>query len=86
MKTKVYETQLYRNGNSQYLDLPKSIMGELELGIGEALNCYIENGRIIFEKKEKPFIEEWDEFFESGGSYKDYEKVDWGKTAGRELC
>lgn len=85
-RTKAVDTKVYRNGNSQSLTLHKSIMDELGIEIGETLSCYVEDGKIIFEKKERSFEDEWNEFFDNGGSYQQYreEEIDWEKPVGRE--
>ncbi|MCO4346541.1 AbrB/MazE/SpoVT family DNA-binding domain-containing protein [Staphylococcus agnetis] len=79
------QSKIIRNGNSQALTLSKYMMEKSGLKLGDYLDYYVKNGKIIFEKsKEGQFEQNFKEFFENGGTYEEY-KVDVDQPTGREI-
>lgn len=77
------DTKVFRNGSSQSLALRKAIMEEANVQIGEVLECYVEEGKIIYQKKSKSKKDKIIEAYQNGEIYGEKE-VEWGKTVGRE--
>lgn len=78
-------SKVFRSGNSQAISLNKQALAQAGLEIGDKLEYTIENGKIVFEKKERESFEDrWHAFFENGGTYEDYEVLE-DEPVGREI-
>lgn len=79
------EAKIFKHGNSQAITLNQEALYKTGLDIGDILECHIEDGKLVFEKKEKPsFKEQIQTFYRNGGTYNESEVFD-DKPAGREL-
>lgn len=80
------EEKIFKSGNGQVISLKKKHMVEMGFQIGDTLVfTKIDDDIVLTKKPEKSFDEEWNEFFENGGTYDDKESYDWGKPVGREV-
>ncbi|QKU19868.1 hypothetical protein FOC52_13795 (plasmid) [Staphylococcus cohnii] len=80
----MYKSKVIKNGNSQAISLNKLALEEVELKIGDNLECYVIDGKkIVFEKvEEQPYNELIKEYYKHGGRYMDEEinkEADEGK-------
>ncbi len=71
-------------GNGQGLRIPKSVMREMKISLGDNLEMTLENGKIIIEKmySHRTLEERASVYGGKLGPYK--EVIDWGESVGRE--
>ena len=71
-------------GNGQGIRIPKGVLRELGISVGEPLVISTDHERIILEKKYRHrSLEERAESF--GGELGPYTEYNWGEPAGREI-
>ena len=78
------QTQLKRWGNSQGIIIPKTVLNQAGINIGEDLNICVEDGNIIIKKgfRHKTLEER---ISEAGGKLELTGEIDWrGEPKGRE--
>ena len=79
------QTEVKVWGNSQGIRIPKEVLKEASLSVGDVLEFKVSKGVIILEK---PFrhksLEE--RIAEYGGKLKLDGEFDWGEDKGREVC
>lgn len=76
---------IFKTGQEHAVILPESIIKSLNLKPGDVLIQEIVDGQIVLKKeKHQSFSEEWNQFFEQGGTYDDYETHQWGEASERE--
>lgn len=79
------EAKVFKHGNSQAITLNQEALYKTGLNIGDILECHVEDGKLVLEKKEMPsFKEQIQAFYRNGGSYKEPEILD-DEPEGREL-
>lgn len=79
------EAKVFKHGNSQAITLNKEALYKSGLDIGDILECHMEDGKLVFKKKEAPsFKEKIQDFYRSGGIYNEPEIFD-EEPVGREL-
>lgn len=69
-------------GNSQGIRIPKSIVKDMKLALDDVLDIYIEDGRIIIEKKVRHTTLE--DRMEKYGKLENSGEYDYGEPRGRE--
>lgn len=79
------EAKIFKHGNSQAITLNKETLYKTGFDVGDLLECHIEDGKLVFEKKEVPsFKERIQDFYRNGGTYGEPEVFD-EEPMGREL-
>lgn len=77
-------SKVIKRGNSQAISLNKIALTKAGLKIGDELEYQVQNGQIIFTKKEKTLKDEIQEFYKNGGKYEEAE-IDFGESVGKEI-
>ena len=72
-------------GNSQGIRLPKMLLDALNWSENEKINIRLEENRIIIEQAERKMRPTIDELFEGYNEEYQPEKIDWGRTEGKEI-
>jgi len=66
--------KIFKHGNSQAITLNKKALYQAGFDIGDQLTGYMEDGKLIFEKKEMDsFKETIQNFYRNGGGYQETE-------------
>jgi antitoxin MazE len=79
------EAKIIKHGNSQAITLNKEALYKAGFDIGDILECHMEDGKLVFQKKEVPsFKEKIQDFYRNGGMYHEPEVFD-ERSTGREL-
>lgn len=79
------EAKIFKHGNSQAITLNKEALYRAGLDIGDVLECHMEDGRLVFEKKKaSSFKEKIQDFYRNGGIYREPEVFDEAPV-GKEL-
>jgi len=68
------DAKIFKHGNSQAITLNKKALYQAGFDIGDQLTGYMEDGKLIFEKKEMDsFKETIQSFYRNGGGYQEPE-------------
>ena len=79
------EAKIFKHGNSQAITLNKEALYKAGFNIGDILECHMEDGKLVFKKKEVPsYKERIQEFYRNGGTYNEPEIFD-DEPTGKEL-
>ncbi|GAB4074605.1 hypothetical protein GCM10028778_21080 [Barrientosiimonas marina] len=79
------EAKVFKHGNSQAITLNQEALYKAGFAVGDILDYHIEDGKLVFEKKEaESFKEQIQNFYRYGGSYTESEIFD-DEPRGREL-
>lgn len=79
------EAKIFKHGNSQAITLNKEALYRAGFTVGDALSCYMEDGKLVFEKKEsRSFKEQIQNFYRNGGAYAESEIWD-DEPKGKEI-
>lgn len=79
------ESKIFKHGNSQAITLNKEALYKAGFDIGDILECDIEDGKLVFKKKEGlSYKERIQDFYRKGGVYNESEIFD-DKPTGKEL-
>lgn len=68
------DARIFKHGNSQAITLNKKALFQAGFNIGDQLNGYTEDGKLIFEKKETDYFKEViQNFYRNGSGYQESE-------------
>lgn len=72
------KTKLERINNKLFLEIPESILNDLDISLNDEVSIRIENGNIVISKEEKELtVEDRLNIYSSKNLIKKY---DWGKV------
>ncbi|MHD0398748.1 AbrB/MazE/SpoVT family DNA-binding domain-containing protein [Staphylococcus simulans] len=77
--------QIFKTKQGHAITLPSTVVESLNLKPGDQLVHEVINDTIILKKaNHESFTQAWNQFFEKGGDYSDYETHAWGEASERE--
>lgn len=76
--------KLFKNGNSQAINIKKSILNQTNINLGDTFDVSINGNQIILTKQPSSIEERIKAFYESDETYNEPE-INFGKAVGREI-
>lgn len=79
------EAKIFKHGNSQAITLNKEALYKTGFNVGDILEGHLEDGKLVFEKKEVYSLKEKiQDYYRNGGTYHEPEFFD-DDSVGKEI-